>query len=349
MRKLLALVTTIALPAVAACTVHQASAPSESGPAETALSLRLLANPDRIPQDGLHPSSLSITAFDAGGHPIAAQVHLAVNPPGFGTLTTDINGNVITTTDANKPVVVSYLPPAATTGASTNVTIFASLVGPNAVTTATQQVALVTQPAVAIVSTAPSAVMTLTPNTTTYATNEAITFNGSGSCGGGLNAGVCANTNAITSYSWNFGDNTSILTGASVVHSFTAAGTYQVTLTIINDQNAMASTTQSVVAVAVAAPTASFNFSPTTIHKGIDTVQFNAAASTAAPGHRIVQYDWNFGDGSTDSKTVATTTHLYTATPGIGTTANSYVVTLTVTDDVGQKVTSASQTVIVLN
>lgn len=336
MRKLLAIITTIALPAVAACTVHQSSAPSQSGPAETSISLRLFANPDRIPQDGLHPSSLSITAFDAGGRAIAAQVHLSVTPTGFGTLTTDINGNVITTTDVNKPVVVSYLPPAATTGTNTNVTIFASLVGPNSVATTTQQVSLVTQPALAIVSAAPVATITLNPNVASYATTQGITFDAAGSCGTGLAAGVCPNTNAITAYLWTFGDNTSS-SAATVVHAYSAAGTYQATLTITNDMNAMASTTRSVVVAVVALPTATFTFSPTPIVRNVTNVNFNAAASTAAAGHTLVKYDWNFGDGT--SATGMTPQHIFTA-------AGTYTVTLTVTDDVGQtKVFSTTVTV----
>jgi chitodextrinase len=337
MRKLLAIITTIALPA-SACTVHQSTAPSESGPAETSLSLRLFANPDRIPQDGLHPSSLSITAFDAGGHAIAAQVHLSVAPTGFGTLTTDINGNVVTTTDVNKPVVVSYLPPAATTGSNTNVTISASMVGPNSVTTTTQQVSLITQPANGIVSAAPVAIVALNPNTASYATNQAITFDGSASCGSGLVAGVCPSTNAIVAYLWTFGDNTSS-SSATAVHAYSAAGAYPVTLTVTNDKNAMASTTQAVVVAVVAAPTASFTFSPTPIVKNVTTVNFNAAASTAATGHILVKYDWNFGDGT--SATGMTPQHIFTTT-----VAGTYTVTLTVTDDVGQtKVTTATVTV----
>ena len=52
MRKLLALVTLIALPLAAGCAVHQDEAPSAAGPAESSLSLKILATPDRLLQDG---------------------------------------------------------------------------------------------------------------------------------------------------------------------------------------------------------------------------------------------------------------------------------------------------------
>ena len=63
-------------------------------------------------------------------------------------------------------------------------------------------------------------------------------------------------------------------------------------------------------------------------------VFFNAATSVAAPGRRIVSYDWDFGTGRTASGV--------SVSKGYD-TAGSYTVTLTVTDDVGQTNT-ASQT-----
>ena len=66
MRKLLALVTTIALPLVAGCAVHQDAAPSTtSGPAEAALSLKMAATPDILVQDGVSAAHVAVTAFNA--------------------------------------------------------------------------------------------------------------------------------------------------------------------------------------------------------------------------------------------------------------------------------------------
>ncbi len=337
MRKFLVLAATLALPLGAACTVHQTTAPSESGPAELQISLRMTANPDRLQQDGLNASAVSVQAFDAGGHPIAVQVHLSVQPSGFGTLGTDINGNVVTTTDINHPVVVPFVPPATTTGANTTVTISAQMVGPNSVTAPTQQVTLVTQPAVAIATVAPVAVISVTPNASQYATNQTLTFDGSGSCGGGLVGGVCGNTSAITSYLWNFGDGSTPLSGTTISHSYTTAGTYQVTLTVTNDKKTQSIATQTVTVASVSAPTASFTASPTPVTKNVTNVNFNATASTAASGHTLTSYAWNFGDGTTASGVTAQ--HVFTA-------AGTYTVTLTVTDDVGQtKSTTATVTV----
>jgi PKD repeat protein len=59
-----------------------------------------------------------------------------------------------------------------------------------------------------------------------------------------------------------------------------------------------------------------------------DGVIFNADQVQAAPGHTIVQYSWNFGDGGIGSG--FQTTHVFTQ-------ANTYSVVLSALDDAGQK------------
>ena len=71
-------------------------------------------------------------------------------------------------------------------------------------------------------------------------------------------------------------------------------------------------------------PTASFTATPTTGNAPLD-VAFDASASGDSDGS-IVNYAWNFGEGSTGIG--STVSHTYTA-------AGSYTVTLTVTDDDG--------------
>ncbi len=51
---------------------------------------------------------------------------------------------------------------------------------------------------------------------------------------------------SITSYSWNFGDGTAPGTGARVSHTYTAAGTYNVTLTVVEFEGQNASVTHAV-------------------------------------------------------------------------------------------------------
>jgi len=73
------------------------------------------------------------------------------------------------------------------------------------------------------------------------------------------------------------------------------------------------------------APTASFTDAPATAGSA---TTFDASASTASPGHSVVSYDWNFGDGSSEETTSPSTSHVYA-------TANTYTATLTVTDSAG--------------
>ena len=75
-----------------------------------------------------------------------------------------------------------------------------------------------------------------------------------------------------------------------------------------------------------------FRFSPLTPHEW-QMVFFNASDSTPGTGRTIVNYSWDFGDGSR-TKTGVTTSHDFGPT-GI------FLVTLTVTDDLGKTVTSS--------
>jgi PKD repeat protein len=81
---------------------------------------------------------------------------------------------------------------------------------------------------------------------------------------------------------------------------------------------------------------ASFVFSPLTPEE-LQVVNFDASGSTPGTGRRIVRYDWDFGDG--EKKTGVTTTHDYSP-------SGVYLVTLTVTDNLGEQ-TKSSQPVTV--
>lgn len=335
MRKLLALVTLIALPLAASCAVHQDSTPSAvAGPAETGLSLKILATPDRLFQDGLQSSRIAVTALDTAGHPVAANVRLIVSPSNFGTLSTP---TVTTGTDAANPVSVIYIPPAQNTGSSSTVTIFGEVIGSNSVTASQQQVSLVVSPTAAISAAAPTASMAISPNS--VITNRPAVFDGSSSCGGQVVSGACSSTSALTDFIWNFGDSTPTVRGQVVGHTYASTGNFTVTLTVTNDQGRQASQNVLLQVTTILPPASSFVVSPTTIHKTVDTVNFNGAASTAAGGHIIVRYDWNFGDGTTASTTTPSASHVYA-------TNNTFKSTLTVTDDVGQTATSGQDVVV---
>jgi len=126
----------------------------------------------------------------------------------------------------------------------------------------------------------------------------------------------------IDEYSWDFGDGAQG-NGKSVSHTYTAVGTYVITLTVIDKWGATdrASKTIYVTATEPAGPTASFTASPTSGTSPL-TVTFDASASTY-PGGTILSYEWSFGDGGT--WTGRTATHTYFSAG-----SRTFTVTLTV-------------------
>lgn len=124
-------------------------------------------------------------------------------------------------------------------------------------------------------------------------------------------------------YAWNFGDGTSG-SGVSPVHTFTAGGTYTVTL-MVNDgkQNSPPQSTTAEI-TEINDPPVSNAGGPYRGEEG-QSIQFNGSGSYDPDGS-IASYAWDFGDASTGSG--VSPSHTYSA-------AGSYTVSLTVTDDGG--------------
>ncbi|WP_235529248.1 PKD domain-containing protein [Phycicoccus sp. Root101] len=126
----------------------------------------------------------------------------------------------------------------------------------------------------------------------------------------------------IASYSWNWGDATPPGSGVNATHSYAAAGSYTVVLTVTDDKGATGTSSQVVTVVANQAPTAAFTSTPTNL-----SVAFDGSGSSDADG-TITGYSWSWGDG-TPAGSGATPTHAYS-------TAGTYTVVLTVTDNKGK-------------
>ena len=121
----------------------------------------------------------------------------------------------------------------------------------------------------------------------------------------------------ITGHSWNFGDGGSA-SGDVISHAFPAAGTYSVTLTVVDNSGLEATTTTSVTVVVPPQAVAAVSCS------GL-TCSFNGSASSDADG-TIVSHVWTFGDGTQASGPVVT--HTYTS-------GGVFQISLRVTDNGG--------------
>lgn len=129
--------------------------------------------------------------------------------------------------------------------------------------------------------------------TSAPAPTRTVTFTASGSDPDGT----------VTGYSWNFGDGSPVVAGASVQHVFALGGPHNVTLGVTDNSGNTTTSSQSV--TASPAPVAAFGATPAATSTRT-AVALNAAAST---GDAPLTYTWTFGDGG--SGTGATTSHAF--------------------------------------
>ena len=132
----------------------------------------------------------------------------------------------------------------------------------------------------------------------------------------------------IVSWSWDFGDGT-ISSDVHPIHAYGVAGSYDVTLSVTDDDGATATTSQTV-AVENSLPEAGFAVSSTRYASGEAVLLFDESIDPS-PNGAIVHVGWDFGDGAYSAggpSTDGTYEHVYDE-PG------RYLVTLYVVDDQG--------------
>ncbi len=131
---------------------------------------------------------------------------------------------------------------------------------------------------------------------------------------------------SIEAWEWDFGDDATS-TAPDPSHTYDAAGAYTVTLTVTDDDGATDTATREITVSANGgentSPTAAFSFSPSDPTAGA-SVSFTDESTD--PDGEIASWDWSFGDGA--FSTEQNPSHTYNA-------ADTYEVTLTVTDDDG--------------
>jgi PKD repeat protein len=317
----------------ASCALDKQETPALTGPSELGLSLVVSASPDIITQDGHSQATISVVARDAASQPVSGvtlRLQSLVNgtPVDFGVL----SSKVISTGPDGRASTVYQAPsaPPPTQSTDTTVTISVTPVGSNYAATVARQVDLrLARPGVIIPPNAgPNAAFFFSP--TTPREDIDVFFDGS------------ASTGSIVSYHWSFGDGrTSSSAEPTARHHYGVIGTYSVVLTVTDHLGRSHTSAPTTVTIASSAdPTAALTASPVSPRPHIDTVNFNASGSKASAGRSIVEYQFDFGDGSpfqTGPSPVAQ--HVYTD-------ALTYTVVLRVMDDTGRYGT-ATQTVTV--
>ena len=159
---------------------------------------------------------------------------------------------------------------------------------------------------------APYAVLQATPMQGTAPL--AITLNGEHSTDDGI----------IRSYRWEVdGEGETVSTDPRTTHIFDRSGVFRVRLTVIDDSG-LSDTTEVEIVVENTAPIASSRFSNDAPVRH-ESVLFDASSSYDVDGD-LVDFSWNFGDGTTRRGTRVS--HSYSS---IG----HYIVVLTVTDNAG--------------
>jgi PKD repeat protein len=309
------------------CTIKETAAPPMTGPSELALRVAMQIVPDSILQDGASQAVLQIEAAGIDGRPVrglALRVAVMFNGiiQDFGTLSAK---TVITGEDGRARVIYTAPPrPAEPSEQGNIVTFVVEPVGTDYTGEIERTVTLrlVTPGVLLPPNSAPVPDFTFSP--TGILPLVDVVFDGSTTLDEGVPCGAACH------YRWDFGDGESA-TGIFVKHQFTTSGTFQVRLTVTDARGASATIARPITVGPAVAPTASFTYSPATIAIG-QTIFFNAESSRPATGRRIVSYEWDFGSGRTGSG--VTTTKSYDS-PG------TYTVTLTVTDDAGEKATTS--------
>jgi PKD repeat protein len=314
----------IAAMVMSACGLEKQTAPSLIGPADGGQSIQMTAVPDQLPRDGSSQSVVTVVARDPSNRPIVGQRLIlslgAATPVGVLLSQTEV------TTNSQGTATFSVSAP--TSGSMGNaILVIATPVGTNADNANPRIMSIAVNPSNA---TAPTAAFTWNPPSPDM--GQTVTFDASSTTDEGARCTSC-------SFIWDFGDSTTG-TGPAVTHVFGTAGTYMVTLTATDSVGT--SSTPLRQPVTVAGTTIPTNLSVTAspnppIAKQAAT--FTATANAAA-NHHIVSYQFNWGDGDTNTTSSPVIQHTYSQ-------SGPYLITLTVRDDLGQS--STGNTVITVS
>lgn len=297
--------------AVASCTMKNQEAPPLTGPSEFGTSVTVAVTPDVLQGDGASQSVVNVTVHDAAGQPLPNQpltteISVGGTIVDFGSLSART-----VVTDANGRASLIYTAPHVS-DQDVIVSIAVTPIGSDAKNHVVRSAQIRLVPTgIRLPPTDLVPAFAMTPSNP--AQGQVVLFDAQESQG------------TVSEYRWDFGDGGSSQ-GETASHAYSQVGTYFVRLTLVDPNGRTSSISRSIAVGQSEAPTADFSFSPANPQPN-DDVRFNASASIAAPGRRIVSYSWDFGDGGNGSGVQVTRRY---------TQARTYNVTLTVTDDIGR-------------
>jgi PKD repeat protein len=296
---------------LAGCSLEKDSPPAVTGPSEFGLSVGLTATPNEVSRDGLSQSVVTITVRDAQGSPVAGQrlnLTLPVNVPSGTTLSSSS-----VTTDANGRATVTVTAPIRDS-IGNSIDIRVTPVGSNLDGVIPRELSISVTP-----RNTSRPVPGFTFNPISPEIGQLVQFNASDTRDEGLPCNDACN------YSWDFGGEASA-TGRIATYRFRAAGTYVVALTVTDSQGATETARQNVTVSSNGLPTVTLTASGD--FRVGRPVRFDANTTVAA-NHRIVIYEWSFGDGTTATTTAPSVQHTYSSN-------GLYIARVTVRDDLGQ-------------
>ncbi len=305
--------------AAASCTVKKTEAPPLAGPSVMALSLAVSVAPDHLSQDGASQAQLSVLARNEKGEPVSnLPLRVDITMGGLVADFGELSAKTLVTNGDGRATAAYTAPPPPPDSVDkwTEVTFLVTPIGTDYGSS---------QPRSASIRVVPPG-MILPPNGTPMAEFSFSPASPQAYSEVFFDASLSTDDGAIVSFNWSFGDG-STATGMTVSHQFREAGQYSVTLTVTDNRGLSASTTKSITVSTSQLPIASFVFSPSRPIVN-QAILFNAAESKAGAGRFIASYHWDFGSGETAGGLTATAKY---SVPG------TYMVTLSVIDDVGQK------------
>jgi PKD repeat protein len=295
--------------AAAGCGLADKEAPPLAGPSSFALSVSLVATPDRMIQDGV--SKATVTAFvrDVSNQPVrdlpiqwsvAASDGRTFVEPSWRTSPTDSGGQ--TTVEITAPAAPEALPLTPLT-----LTVTATPLGTDSANAVSRQVTIALQPPMGTlpVNNLPMPAFTVSPSTAMI--RQTITVDASQTRDEGV---LCLD---VCRYSWDFGDGQT-KTGRVDTHSYQSIGTYTITLTVTDGRSGVATATRSILITEPTPIAGELGFSPTAPRTG-QLINFDAGSFTVGVGATIEDYTWVWGDGTSELTRSAQAQHSYVVTP----------------------------------